>query len=114
LILPVKAAVWALLFVAAHHHHHLHRATPGRAAPAPAVASVGSWEAVHVCEGTPWDLNGSFVGGLGIRRSTWQAYAPDLPIPASGPFPYSPATQVQVAERIQSTPPDESNGCVSW
>ena len=72
-----------------------------------------AWERVAMCEeGGNWHSDGSrFSGGLGITRTNWASY---------GGLQYAPegamATedqQIMVAERIQSSPPDQY-GCSSW
>jgi hypothetical protein len=86
------------------------------------LLEIAPWLPVLACEepDSGWPTwNGRFVGGLGIRWQTWNAYArpswhwnPATPIGTR--FPYSPIQQVRIAERIQPTPPDESGGCVAW
>ena len=72
-----------------------------------------AWERVAMCEeGGNWQSDGSrFSGGLGITRANWANF---------GGLQYAPegamATedqQIMVAERIQSSPPDQY-GCGSW
>jgi len=72
-----------------------------------------AWERVAMCEeGGNWHSDGPrFSGGLGITRANWANY---------GGLQYAPegamATedqQIMVAERIQSSPPDQY-GCSSW
>ena len=76
-------------------------------------AQRAAWERVAMCEeGGNWRSDGSrFSGGLGITRANWAIY---------GGLQYAPegamATedqQIMVAERIQSSPPDQY-GCRSW
>ncbi len=72
-----------------------------------------AWERVALCEeGGDWNADGSrFSGGLGITRANWAEY---------GGLRYAPegamATedeQIMVAERIESSPPDQY-GCRGW
>ncbi len=72
-----------------------------------------AWERVALCEEAgDWHAeNAAFSGGLGIRRSNWAAY---------GGLAYAPEAamatedqQIMVAERIQSSPPDQY-GCRGW
>jgi hypothetical protein len=101
-------------------------AAPTAAAPTPApvVAAVGpvdtvtpaqraAWERVAMCEeGGNWAANGSrFSGGLGITRSNWIAYGGQQFAPAGAMA--TEDQQIMVAERIQSSPPDQY-GCRGW
>jgi hypothetical protein len=90
-------------------------ATPVPAGPVDTVTpdERAGWEQVAMCEeGGDWEYDGgSYSGGLGISRTNWDAY---------GGLEYAPegaeATedeQIMVAERIQSTPPDQ-DGCSGW
>jgi hypothetical protein len=96
-------------------------AVPAATAPTPAPVPVdtitpqqrSAWERVAMCEeGGNWAADGGrFSGGLGISRSNWYAYG-------GGAFASSGAQasedqQIMVAERIQSSPPDQF-GCGSW
>ncbi len=72
-----------------------------------------AWERVAMCEeGGTWTVDGGrFSGGLGITRSNWDAYG-GTEYAADG----AEATedqQIMVAERIQSSPPDQY-GCGGW
>ncbi len=107
----------------------LHLAVPlvaGRTAAAKAVpppppalvdtvtpAQRASWERVALCEeGGDWSAGGSrFSGGLGITRSNWAAYG-GLQYASEGSLA-TEDQQIMVAERIQSSPPDQ-HGCGSW
>jgi hypothetical protein len=66
-----------------------------------------------VCEeGGNWQADGPrFSGGLGITRANWVAYGGQA-FAQSG-AQATPDQQIQVAQRIQSSPPDQ-NGCTSW
>jgi hypothetical protein len=97
---------------------------------AQAVLNTGSapfWYAVLRCEegpGTPgWATHtASFVGGLGFRVETWRAYAPRAGVSAAipaGPFPYSPAQQIAVANAVIAGngghyPPWPAADCSNW
>ena len=72
-----------------------------------------AWERVALCEeGGDWSSNGpTFSGGLGISRANWRSYG-------GGEFAPSGAMatedqQIMVAERIESSPPDQY-GCRGW
>ncbi len=72
-----------------------------------------AWERVALCEeGGDWRSNGpTFSGGLGISRANWRAFG-------GGEFAPSGAMatedqQIMVAERIESSPPDQY-GCRGW
>jgi hypothetical protein len=72
-----------------------------------------AWERVALCEeGGDWSSNGpTFSGGLGISRANWRLYG-------GGEYAPSGATatedqQIMVAERIDSSPPDQY-GCRGW
>jgi len=87
--------------------------------PAPVVtdtvtpAQRAAWERVAMCEeGGNWQSDGSrFSGGLGITRSNWAAYG-GLQYASEGAMA-TEDQQIMVAERIQSSPPDQG-GCGSW
>jgi Transglycosylase-like domain len=94
---------------------------PAVTAPAPVVTPTdtvtpdqrAAWERVAMCEeGGNWAADGGrFSGGLGISRTNWIAYG-------GGEYASSGAQatedqQIMVAERIQSSPPDQY-GCGSW
>jgi hypothetical protein len=96
-------------------------AAPAAAAPSTVTASTDTvtpeqrvaWERVALCEeGGNWSSDGGrFSGGLGITRANWDAYG-GTQFAAEG----AQATedqQIMVAERIQSSPPDQ-NGCQGW
>jgi hypothetical protein len=72
-----------------------------------------AWERVAMCEeGGDWSADGGrFSGGLGISRANWIAYG-------GGEFAPEGAMatedqQIMVAERIQSSAPDQ-DGCRGW
>jgi Transglycosylase-like domain len=72
-----------------------------------------AWEQVALCEeGGDWYADGpEFSGGLGITRANWDAYG-GLAFAREG----AEATedqQIQIAERIEPSPPDE-DGCRGW
>jgi hypothetical protein len=87
------------------------------APPAPAdtvtPAQRAAWERVAMCEeGGNWHADGSrFSGGLGITRANWANYG-GLQYASEGALA-TPDQQIMVAERIQSSPPDQG-GCRSW
>ena len=94
------------------------------AAPAPAPVPAGpvdtvtpdqraAWERVAMCEeGGDWGFDGSeFSGGLGISRTNWDAYGGTEFAPEGAEA--TEDEQIMVAERIQSTPPDQY-GCSGW
>ncbi len=93
-------------------------ATTAAAVPAGPVDTVtpgqrAAWERVAMCEeGGNWAADGGrFSGGLGISRANWIAYG-------GGEFAPEGAMatedqQIMVAERIQSTAPDQY-GCHGW
>jgi hypothetical protein len=72
-----------------------------------------AWERVAVCEeGGNWSAdNGSFSGGLGITRTNWIAFGGAAYAPEGAMA--TPDEQIMVAERIQSTAPDQ-DGCHGW
>jgi hypothetical protein len=72
-----------------------------------------AWERVAVCEeGGNWHADGGrFSGGLGITRTNWIAYGGGAYAPEGAMA--SEDEQIMVAERIQSSPPDQG-GCHSW
>ena len=92
---------------------------PVRAAAAPAPSDTvtpaqrAAWGRVAMCEeGGNWHADGSrFSGGLGITRTNWAAYG-GLQYAPSGATA-TPDQQIMVAERIQSTAPDQY-GCRGW
>jgi hypothetical protein len=69
--------------------------------------------AVAICEeGGDWSADGGrFSGGLGITRTNWIAYGGGQYAPSGAEA--TEDEQIMVAERIQSTPPDQ-DGCGSW
>jgi len=93
---------------------------PATPPPAPAgpvdtvtAAQRAEWERVAMCEeGGDWSSDGGrFSGGLGITRSNWSAYGGDEY--ASEGALATEDEQIMVAERIQSSPPDQY-GCAGW
>jgi CBS domain-containing protein len=72
-----------------------------------------AWERVAMCEeGGNWTTDGGrFSGGLGISRANWDAYG-GTQYAAEG-AEATPDQQIMVAERIQSSPPDQ-DGCHGW
>ena len=63
-------------------------------------------------EGGNWQADGSrFSGGLGITRANWAGYGGLQYAPEAAEA--TPDEQIMVAERIQSSPPDQG-GCSSW
>jgi hypothetical protein len=91
-------------------------------APAPVVVVVvdtvtpdqrAAWDRVAMCEeGGNWQSGGSrFSGGLGVTRANWANYG-GLQYAPEGAMA-TPDQQIMVAERIQSSPPDQY-GCRSW
>ena len=90
--------------------------------PAPAAPVVvdtvtpgqrAAWNRVAVCEeGGNWQADGPrFSGGLGISRVNWSNYGGIRY--ASSAARATPDQQIMVAERIQSSPPDQ-HGCSNW
>jgi hypothetical protein len=76
-------------------------------------AQRASWERVALCEeGGNWSSSGSrFSGGLGITRANWAAYGGREFAPEGAMA--TEDQQIMVAERIESTPPDQ-HGCRGW
>jgi hypothetical protein len=72
-----------------------------------------AWTRVAICEeGGNWSYDsGRFSGGLGITRTNWAAYGGEEFAPEGAEA--TPDEQIMVAERIQSTPPDQY-GCAGW
>jgi len=72
-----------------------------------------AWDRVAMCEeGGNWQADGArFSGGLGITRSNWAIYGGLQYAPEAAEA--TPDEQIMVAERIQSSPPDQY-GCSSW
>jgi Transglycosylase-like domain len=65
-------------------------------------SGVADWYATAACEsGGRWDLNtgNGYWGGLQFSPGTWFGYGGG-PFDGSGPFPYSAAQQIVVAERV--------------
>ena len=76
-------------------------------------AQRAAWDRVAMCEeGGNWQADGPrFSGGLGITRANWAIYG-GLQYAADA-AEATPDEQIMVAERIQSSPPDQG-GCSSW
>lgn len=76
-------------------------------------AQRAAWNRVAICEeGGNWQADGPrFSGGLGISRANWAIYG-GLQYASEGAMA-QPDQQIMVAERIQSTAPDQY-GCRSW
>jgi hypothetical protein len=86
--------------------------------PPPAPSSSGAdWYAIAQCEsGGNWSINtgNGFWGGLQFTPSTWFGYGGG-PFSGSGPFPYSAAAQIAVAERVLAGQgPDAWPNCFQW
>lgn len=75
---------------------------------------VAAWEMTATCEtGGDWSMQGpTYSGGLGMLNQTWVAYG-GLAF-ASNAGLATPAQQVAIALRIQSTPPDIDGCHGSW
>lgn len=101
----------------------------GRAYDVLNMGTLPFWLAVQKCEEGPgtaeWATHtASFVGGLGFRVETWRQYAPQAhpPVSASipaGPFPYSVAQQIAVANAViagngGAYPPWPLPDCSNW
>jgi hypothetical protein len=91
---------------------------PATVAPAGPVDTVtpaqrAAWERVAMCEeGGNWAYAGSrFSGGLGISRDNWAAYGGRQFAPVGAMA--TEDQQIMVAQRIQSSPPDQY-GCRGW
>ncbi|MGH2572909.1 MAG: transglycosylase family protein [Actinomycetota bacterium] len=88
-------------------------------APAPTYSGSGraDWYAIAQCEsGGRWDINTSngFWGGLQFLPSTWFGYGGG-PFDGKGPFPYSAAAQIAVAERVLAGQgPGAWPNCFHW
>jgi hypothetical protein len=87
--------------------------TPSGAGDTVTPAQRAAWGRVAMCEeGGNWSAdNGRFSGGLGITRTNWIAYGGGAFAPEGAMA--TEDEQIMVAERIQSTAPDQ-NGCSSW
>ena len=95
------------------------------AAPTGPVQSSGpvhssggaNWYATAACEsGDVWSINtgNGYWGGLQFAPSTWFAYGGG-PFNGVGPFPYSAATQIAVAERVLAAQgPGAWPNCFVW
>jgi hypothetical protein len=93
---------------------------PPTPAASPRVApssGKADWYAIAACEsGGRWDLNShnGFWGGLQFLPSTWFAYGGGA-FDGDGPFPYSAAQQIAVAERVLAGQgPGAWPNCFRW
>lgn len=104
--------------------HRVSRAAPvtTEAPPPPAPTSGGGsgiadWDTIAWCESTGrWDLNtgNGYWGGLQFAPSTWFSNGGG-PFDGSGPFPYSRAAQIAVAESVLATQgPGAWPNCFEW
>lgn len=90
-------------------------------APGPASGPVQAgrpdWYAIAACEsGGGWHLNtgNGYWGGLQFAPGTWFANGGGR-FDGTGPFPYSPAQQIAVAERVFSSQgPGAWPNCFRW
>ena len=66
------------------------------------------------CEtGSDWAMEGPvYSGGLGMLNTTWDAYGGQQYAPNAGEA--TPQEQVNIAEKIQETPPDQGRCNGSW
>ena len=107
---PAPAPAPAAAPVAAPSPTPAHPATP-----ADTVTPVQreEWERVAMCEeGGDWSSDGAeFSGGLGITRDNWDAFGGEAFAPEGAMA--TEDQQIMVAERIQSSPPDQY-GCHGW
>lgn len=75
------------------------------------------WYAIAQCEsGGRWDINtgNGYWGGLQFLPSTWFGYGGG-PFDGKGPFPYSTAVQIAVAERVLAGQgPQAWPNCFHW
>jgi Transglycosylase-like domain len=85
--------------------------------PPPAPSGGADWYAIAHCEsGGNWSVNtgNGFWGGLQFLPSTWFAFGGG-PFNGVGPFPYSAASQIAVAERVlASQGPGAWPNCFQW
>lgn len=84
---------------ARRHRHARASAAPAAAAPA---GGGPDWAAIAACEsGGNWGANtgNGYWGGLQFLPATWFAFGGG-PFDGRGPFPYSPAAQIRVAQRV--------------
>ena len=84
----------------------------------PAVSrSEADWYAIADCESDGvWQINSGngYWGGLQFTPSTWFAYGGG-PFDGTGPFPYSAAQQIAVAERVLAAQgPSAWPNCFRW
>jgi hypothetical protein len=107
--------------------HVLSRASTQAVIATPAVVATpafrataswtADWYAIAQCEsGGRWDYSGpsGFWGGLQFAPSTWFAFGGG-PYDGVGPFPYSPAEQIAVAERVLAVQgPGAWPNCFRW
>jgi hypothetical protein len=89
----------------------------GPAIPRVAPSGNADWYAIAACEsGGRWNLNSGngFWGGLQFLPSTWFAYGGGA-FDGVGPFPYSAAQQIAVAERVLAGQgPGAWPNCFRW
>ena len=95
-------------------------AAPAAAPATPTISSVhtsANWSAIALCEsGGRWDLNSGngYWGGLQFSPGTWFANGGG-PFDGAGPFPYSSAEQIAVAERVLAGQgPSAWPNCFVW
>ena len=78
---------------------------------------VPDWDAVAACEsGGDWTINtgNGYWGGLQFAPTTWFAFGGG-PFDGVGPFPYSMAEQIAVAERtLAGQGPGAWPVCFQW
>jgi hypothetical protein len=90
---------------------------PAQPAPPPAPSGGADWYAIAQCEsGGNWSVNtgNGFWGGLQFLPTTWFAFGGG-PFDGVGPFPYSAASQIAVAERVlASQGPGAWPNCFQW
>jgi len=83
----------------------------------PVVRSSADWYAIADCESDGvWQINSGngYWGGLQFTPSTWFAYGGG-PFDGTGPFPYSAAEQIAVAERVLAAQgPSAWPNCFRW
>jgi hypothetical protein len=80
-------------------------------------SGIPDWDAIAVCEsGGRWDVNSGngYWGGLQFAPGTWFAYGGEA-FDGTGPFPYSRAEQIAVAERVLAAQgPGAWPSCFRW
>ncbi len=112
---PTAAAAPVLAPAAVTAPSPVTTAPPLPAMPVDTVTPVQreEWERVAMCEeGGDWSSDGGrFSGGLGITRTNWDAYGGEQYAPEGAMA--TEDQQIMVAERIESSPPDQY-GCHGW